>query len=98
LQLNNSYYVASTTAPSYLMRFEGDLSNSSLGIESLVNLEELNKQNIPVVNKTLVDYIYFNSTNNPTEYCNVQNMPDWFRIDQAHASFYDITGLDKDSC
>ena len=98
LTLNNSLYTASDTAPSYLMRFVGNLSDSLLGIESFVNLEQLNTQNIPVRNKTLIDYIYFNDSNMPDDWCIIQNMPDWFRIDKSHASEYDVDDLDKKDC
>ncbi|RMD67489.1 hypothetical protein D6817_01445 [Candidatus Pacearchaeota archaeon] len=90
--LQNSYYVESSSAPSFLDRFEGKLSNpSTLGIESLVNLEELSAQGIGVTEKSVVDYIYF-SSNNPS-FCAVQEsgLPSWFRIDTAHTSKYQVT-------
>src|SRR3989338_1002991 len=38
--MNNSYYIVHNDSPSFLMRLEGDLGNSTFGIESLVNLDE----------------------------------------------------------
>ncbi|MBD3203091.1 hypothetical protein GF327_02255 [Candidatus Woesearchaeota archaeon] len=95
--LNNSYYITSTDAPSFLMRFTGNLSNSSMGIESMVYLDDFQKQGLSVKNKTLIDYLYFNNITT-TDYCNVENMQDWFRIDQNHAGVYEIDILEKDSC
>ena len=97
LHLNNSYYVSSITAPDFLMRFTGNLSNSSFGIESMVDLTELQKQDIDIKNKTLIDYIYF-SNQTTSDYCNIYNMQNWFRIDQEHANYYEIDILEKNSC
>lgn len=58
-QINESYYINTTTAPSFLMRLEGNLSSSSYGIESLVNVEEFSDQGISVKSRSAVDYIYF---------------------------------------
>lgn len=58
-QINESYYINTTTSPSFLMRLEGNLSNSSYGIESLVNFEEFSEQGISVKQRSAVDYIYF---------------------------------------
>jgi hypothetical protein len=96
--INETMYRESGTAPSYLMRFEGNLSNSTVGIESIVDFLQFNKQNIPVRNKTQVDYLYFNTASHPPEYCNIQNMPYWFRIDQDHAAAYGIDTLEKENC
>ena len=40
MHLNNSYYIESNTSPNFLMRLQGDLSNSPTGIESLVNTQK----------------------------------------------------------
>ena len=59
IHVNNSYYIESNTAPSFLMRLEGNLSNSLYGIESLVNLEKFQAQEVPIRDRSVVDYIYF---------------------------------------
>jgi len=88
----NSYYINSTTAPNFLDRLEGINSPDPNGIESLVNLQKLSSQGVPVDDKTVVDYIYFDSTNNPTK-CNVlpPGMPSWFKLDSPHLAAYNVT-------
>ena len=89
----NSYYINSSSGPSFLKRLEGDLSADANGIESLVNLEELSSQGIAVKQKSAVDYIYF-SSNNPTG-CNVvpAGMPSWFKLDNEHLEIYEVSCL-----
>jgi hypothetical protein len=95
--LMNSYYVNTTTAPSFLMRFAGDLSPSEYGIESMVDLEVLNSQNLPIYARSLIDYVYF-GTQATTDYCNVKDMPTWFRIDTTNAVFYGVDALKPPNC
>ncbi len=78
--VNNSYYIESTTAPSFLMRLEGNLSNSAYGIESLVNLEKFQAQEVPIKSRSVVDYIYFGTQS--TDDCKIKNMPSWFMLDK----------------
>lgn len=81
--LNASYYIASATAPSFLMRFENNLSSSPYGIESLVNLVEFNQQSIPPLGRSAVDYMYFGDM--PTTDLSCADMPSWFELDTDHA-------------
>lgn len=84
--LENSYYINSTLAPSFLDRLKGiNLANEN-GIESLVYLPDLSSQGILVENKSVVDYIYF-SANDPVG-GQVIGMPIWFILDNAHQSIY----------
>jgi len=80
IHLNNSYYIESNTAPSFLMRLEGNLSSSDYGIESLVNLEEFQHQGITIKIRSAVDYIYFGTES--TENSDIKNMPSWFMLDE----------------
>ena len=57
--MNSSFYIAHNDSPSFLMRLEGNLGNSSMGIESLVNLEEFQQQGLALKDRSIVDYIYF---------------------------------------
>ncbi|MFH1770229.1 MAG: hypothetical protein ABH828_01595 [archaeon] len=97
--IENSYYNASIRAPSFLMRFEGNLSNDTNGIESIVDISFLEKQEDLEIHYTrsVIDYIYFGVgvTNNK---CNVQNMPSWFRIDENHVPDYEIDQLTFTDC
>jgi len=88
---NNSYYANSTSAPSFLMRFEGNLSASPYGIESMVNLQTLQDQGLAVKQKSVIDYVYWGSSNT-TDY-RVTGTPSWFYIDSGHVARYQVGGL-----
>ena len=83
---NNSYYIAHNDSPSFLMRLEGNLGNSTYGIESLVNLEKFQKQGLIIKDRSIVDSIYF-GTKSTTNY-RINNTPDWFKIDEGHLDVY----------
>lgn len=87
----NLFYANSTSAPSFLDRLQGINAPSSYGIESLVSLPKLSAQGIPVLNKTVVDYIYFSAVST-TDY-HVTGMPSWFLIDDGHVARYQVAGL-----
>ncbi len=91
IHVNNSYYIESNTAPSFLMRLEGNLSNSIYGIESLVNLEEFQAQEVPIRDRSVVDYIYFGDQTT-TNY-KIKYMPSWFKLDEGHLETYDCGDL-----
>ncbi len=88
----NSYYISSSSAPSFLKRMQGDFSSDANGVESLVNLQELSSEGVNVQQKSVVDYIYFNSASNPAN-CNVlpSGMPSWFRLDDSHLATYEVS-------
>ncbi len=87
--VQNSYYINSTLAPSFLDRLKGDIDNENPnGIESLVYLPKLSLQGIPGKRKSCVDYIYF-STNNPS-YSAFPAVYSDFRIDNEHKSVYGL--------
>lgn len=91
LHVNNSYYIESSDAPSILMRFEGNFSDSPYGIESLVNLPLLTAQGISLRSgSTVVDYLYFNSSLTLGD--TIVNMDSWFRLDDEHLALYNATG------
>ncbi len=99
LFLNNSYYINSTRAPSFLMRFEGNLSPSPYGIESFVDLPDLSAQGMAVgTNRSVVDFIYFSGAENTASACDIQNMPEWFKLDAASIPIYEIDKLTSGSC
>lgn len=87
----NSYYTATSLAPSFIQRLEGNLTPSENGIESLVNLQELSGAGITVQDKSVVDHLYF-SPQNPSAY-RIQGMPSWFKIDDAHLQLYGVEEL-----
>lgn len=63
----NSLYRDSTSAPNFIMRLQGNFSSSPTGVESLVNPQKLADEGISAKYKSVVDYIYF-STSDPTKY------------------------------
>jgi hypothetical protein len=88
LNIENSYYINSSTAPSFLDRFEGDLGASNPnGIESLVYLPKLSAQSIIIEDKSCVDYIYFSSNDPLSKGVKHVSWP-WFRLDYNHFSIY----------
>lgn len=93
LHVENSYYVASDSAPSFLDRLEGRNAANVNGIESFVYLPGLTAQDVSTSDKSCIDYIYF-SDNNPVHY-SVTGMSSWFGIDNenGHVAKYGVEGL-----
>ena len=89
--MNNSYYIAHNDSPSFLMRLEGNLGNSTFGIESLVNLEKFQQQGLALKDRSIVDYVYFGT--NPTTNYRINNTPSWFKIDQGHLDAYQVINI-----
>ena len=92
--IDGLYYANSSGGPSFLMRFEGNLSNSSAGIESIARLPDLQAQGIPIYDRSSVDYIYFGNTT-PTIYKINNTYEDWFRLDDGHLDKYQAYDLRK---
>ena len=88
---NRSYYISNSSAPSFLMRFEGNLGNSSNGIESLVNLGKFQQQGLQLKDRSVVDYIYF-GTKTTTNY-RINATPEWFKIDSGHLNTYQVANI-----
>jgi hypothetical protein len=108
--IRNMSYNASSLAPSFLMRLEGNFSNSTCcGIESFVYIPQLETQGLIINNsRSIIDYIYFsNDTNITVSYskitCYVQNITDAatytlfkFKIDVNHTDY--IKDLNYTTC
>ncbi|NTV24508.1 MAG: hypothetical protein HGA85_09190, partial [Nanoarchaeota archaeon] len=95
--MTNSYYIESADAPSYLMRFAGNLSPSPFGIESLVDVNFLLAQGIEDTGNSIVDYLYFSNLSTSL-YCNITGLPDWARVDGDHLDDYEIVKLNYTTC
>jgi len=93
LHVENSYYVASNSSPSFLDRLEGRNVANDNGIESFVYLPGLTAQGVSTKDKSCIDYIYF-SNDNPSHF-SVSGMPSWFGIDDedGHVARYGVGGL-----
>ena len=94
--INDSYYTFNPDAPSFLMRFESNLSGSSCcGIESLVNLKELESVGFSGseihTQSSLVDHYYWVGVTNGEYRINLT--PSWVKLDGDHLSTYDVVGL-----
>lgn len=85
----NMHYTENDDAPSFLMRFGGKLTGSPQGIESMINLEKLNSQGIPIYPYSVVDHEYWSSTSGRT----VAGMQSWFRIDTGHEAKYQVSTI-----
>lgn len=82
--INNSYYIESNTGPDFLMRLEGKTSNSTYGIESLVNIVKFSNQELPTYEKSSVDYLYFQSSTAANCVVNeTYQQLSWFRLDNG---------------
>lgn len=90
----NGLYYTNSSGPSFLMRLEGNLSDSSVGIESIVRLPDLEAQGLVVYDRSSVDYIYFGNTT-PIIYAINQTFENWFRLDDAHLDKYQVYDLRK---
>ena len=88
---NNSYYAARNGSSDFMMRLEGNMSNSTFGIESLSNLDKFRQQGLQTKERSVVDYIYFASQN--TKNYRVNNTPEWFMIDEDHLDFYQVRNI-----
>lgn len=98
--INNSYYIESTNAPTFLMRFENNNSPHQYGIESIVNIEELSDQDIEVyADRVKTDYIYFNDLTESQKICNVQDIPTKYELilPENRKEMYQIENLAYDT-
>ena len=92
LHINNSIYIDSASAPSFIMRFEGNTSPSPVGIVSVVNLKEIETSAIEFLyaNAACEDYLYFNTTTTPGCIVNeTKGTLSWLRL--AAPSIYDAS-------
>ncbi len=86
----NKMYIQNTKAPSFLMRLEGDLSNSPMGIESIIDLENTE---IAPNGRSNIDYVFFDPSG--ASGCELnETITDsdlsWLRMDSAHLSDYNL--------
>ena len=98
----NGYYIAYPAAPDYLMRLQGDLTNSSsgLGIESMIDISAL-QASIPagggfaglIQNKSVIDHIYWSGWD-PQSY-RVNFTPAHVRLDNESERliFYNVWNI-----
>lgn len=93
--IEESYYIESTDAPNFLMRFENNMSPDIYGIESIVNIEDLSDQDIDVyADRVKIDYIYFNNLATD-KICNIDNIPasKYLVLPSNRETLYQVDGL-----
>ncbi|MGC8812372.1 MAG: hypothetical protein ACP5O8_02185 [Candidatus Aenigmatarchaeota archaeon] len=90
----NGYFHSSLYGPSFLDRLEGSLiasdfyrnmATQNIGLESFVNIQKIKALGFtPTENKTLVDFLYFNTSAHPDcYYVDNPEVQKWFRIDNS---------------
>lgn len=99
----NMSYKESDIAPSYLSRLSGKLHNAdTYGIESLVFIPKLALQGNVPLNRSIVDYIYFDGGGDFKEaemggddwfYLDAAYNKPWFKLDDDHRNIYDPAGM-----
>ena len=88
---NRSLYAAAGRGPDILMRFANNNSDSIYGIESLVDIDELVAQGLPVdLGATVVDYQYFSGV--AATACDVQTLPDRISFVADDLEVYGVEG------
>lgn len=97
------FYIVNPAAPNYLMRLENNYSSSPTGIESIVNVDELElqQQNHPAYypERIKVDFIYFNNlTKNSAgipyvKICDITDMPPSLILTSDRLSLYNVSLL-----
>jgi hypothetical protein len=92
----SQYYKENSNAPNFLMRYEGDFSSNSYGIESFANTIEGNQvwqyaiDSIPGITCT-ADYQFFSE--DCSELNQIEEMNSNFRLDDSHISDYNLTEI-----
>lgn len=98
--IEDSYYVESNYAPSFIQRFSNDTTpNGVAGIESVVNILKLSDQNIDIYPARIkVDYMYFNNIND-TKICDFIELDDKYNLvlPDNRNSIYNLNDLNYSS-
>jgi hypothetical protein len=93
LHANQSWYIYSETAPNFIMRFSDNLSASPHGIESIVNVQNVQISAPEIYRSSIssVDYIYFNESYSDSCRINeTESSLSWFRLDDGHLDVYEV--------
>lgn len=93
--INGSYYLATPLAPSFLQRFENNITPNIYGIESIVNVGLISAQDVGVCEDCVkVDWMYFNDISYD-EICDIQNIDPitYFVITESRNTTYEVDNL-----
>ncbi len=91
--IDGFYYTNSTSGPSFLMRLEGNYNASPYGIESFVNVPELQQKGVPQFQRSMVDYIYFGNLSTEKLYRVNSTYESWLILGNSSLQKYQVTGL-----
>ncbi|MFP4047859.1 MAG: hypothetical protein ACLFT4_08915 [Bacteroidales bacterium] len=91
--IENKYYAANNRSPDFMSRFEGSFSADENGVESFVNIPDMDSQNLDTEEKSCLDYIYFSNESPPYE--TISGLPEWVKIDDDHLKKYQVENLTK---
>lgn len=92
--LDKGYYsrFENSSGPNLLQRLEDNLSESTNGMETFVNIPDFQNWGIPVkTNQISLAYLYFRTTTHTG--VPVRGLPSWFRINSTYAARYNLTDL-----
>lgn len=87
--VSKMYYTENSDAPDFLMRFEGKLTSSPYGIESMINLDSLSSRGLPIYEYSVIDHKYWSSSSGR----HIPSMQSWFSIDSAHEDKYQVNSI-----
>ncbi|MBI4438971.1 hypothetical protein HY640_03510 [Candidatus Woesearchaeota archaeon] len=87
------FYYTNSTGPDFLMRFEGNYSGSPFGIETFVNVPELQQKGVSQYERSMVDYVYFGNLSTAALYRVNNTYENWLLIDDAHLAKYQVQGV-----
>ncbi|MBI3034154.1 hypothetical protein HYY72_03260 [Candidatus Woesearchaeota archaeon] len=90
--IDNHYY-ANSTGPSFLMRLEGNYASSAYGIESIVNIPELQQSGAPQYQRSMVDYKYFGNLTTTGLYKIANTYENWLILDNSSLDKYQARSL-----
>jgi hypothetical protein len=97
LAVESGYY-KSSNGPNFLQRLENNKNGSDygLGLESFINLFDLQWAGLPVdPSKNSVDYLYFSNQSYNVKRVRGIEMPnyEWFKLNSTNAAEYNLTAL-----
>jgi len=89
--ISEGYYWENVDAPSFIMRFENNLSGSVFGIESMIDVSKLAGLGLDVNNgASVVDHQYWRDVNGGYR---INDTSNWVRMDLGHVNDYGLNSI-----
>lgn len=100
--VDNSYYLSSSSSPSFIQRFSNNLSPNKFGIESIVNVLEISDQDIDTYpDRVKIDYVYFEGSSPSGAICTF-NYPEldnyYLYLPNSSLDLYQLENLSSVDC